>query len=174
MIRETCIVIFSVVICIAQTADNSKKLAIESNRYCTSTAATIPNPQMIIDKVNQACTIIESVGTKAYPKFKGKGSDFIFAGTYIWINDLNGKILMHPVRPDMENQVMIGLTDCNGKLFLFEAITLAKKNGNGWVDYSWKKPNSKKQYTKLIYIKKSVCNGTPVVVACSIDDVSVQ
>jgi signal transduction histidine kinase len=174
MIRETCIVIFSVVICLAQTAGNSNKLAIESNRYCTSTAAVKATPQMIIDKVNQACAMIEKVGTRAFPKFKGKGSDFIFAGTYIWINDLNGKILMHPVRPDMENQMMIGLTDYNGKLFLLEAITLAKNNGNGWVDYSWKKPNSKKQYTKLIYARKSVCNGTPVVVACSIDDITAK
>lgn len=174
MIRETCIVIFSVVICFAQKAGNSNKLAIESNRYCTSTSVVKPTPQMVIDKVNQACTTIEKEGTRAFPKFKGKGSEFIFAGTYIWINDLNGKILMHPVRPNMENQTMIGLTDYNGKRFLLEMISLAKNKGNGWVDYSWKKPDSKKQYTKLVYIKKSFCNGTPVVVACSIDDVTVQ
>jgi cytochrome c len=174
MVRVACIVIFSVVICFSQTAENSNKLAIESNRYCTFTAAIKPTPQMIIEKVNQACIMIENEGTRAFPKFKGKGSYFIFAGTYIWINDLNGKILMHPVRPDMENQIMIGLTDYNGKLFLSEMISMAKNKGNGWVDYSWKKLNTKKQYTKLVYVKKVICNGTPVVVACSIEDGAVQ
>lgn len=173
MIRETCIVIFSVTICFSQSA-NSNQLSLESNRYCTSTATTKQTPQMIIDKVNQACDLIEKEGTSAFLKFKGNGSDFIFAGTYIWINDFNGKILMHPVRPDMENQIMIGLTDYNGKLFLSEMITLAKEKGSGWVDYSWKRSVSKEQYTKLVYVKKCFCDGAPVVVACSMDDVTVQ
>jgi signal transduction histidine kinase len=162
-----------VTICFSQST-NSSKLALESNRYCSSTATTKQTPQMIIDKVNQACNLIENEGTSAFPKFKGNGSDFIFAGTYIWINDFNGKILMHPVRPDMENQIMIGLTDYNGKLFLSEMISLAKEKGDGWVDYSWKKSDSNKQYTKLVYIKKCFCDGSPVVVACSMDDITVQ
>jgi cytochrome c len=173
MIRETCILIFSVVICFSQSA-NTNRLAVESNRYCTSTATTKQTPQMIIDKVNQACDLIEIEGTTALSKFKGNGSDFIFAGTYIWITDYNGKILMHPVRPDMENQIMIGLTDYNGKLFLSEMISMAKEKGDGWVDYSWKKPDSKQLYRKFVYVKKSFCDGTQVVVACSMDDVTEQ
>lgn len=174
MIRETCIMIFSAVICFGKSVDYTYKTAKESEKYCASTAVVKPTPQMIIYKVNLACKLVQKEGTRAFSKFKGKGSNYIFAGTYLWINDLNGKMLMHPITPRMENHDVLGLKDANGKQFIKEMINIAKKKGEGWVDYTWNKPNSQAPSLKLNYVKMSYCNGVPVIIGCSIDDRSVQ
>jgi signal transduction histidine kinase len=158
----------------AQVSDAAKKLAQETETYCASTASTKPTPEMIIAKVDEACSLLEKEGTKAFPKFKGKSSKFIFAGTYIWINDMNGKMLMHPIKPAMEGQDLIGLKDSNGKRFFVDMIAVAKEKGNGWVDYLWPKPGSTDRSTKVSYVKKVTCNGTEVVVGCGVYDMTIE
>ncbi len=172
MLRVTCIMIFSAVICFGQVNNSSKKLAKESKFYCISTSVVKPTAQMIIDKVNEACAVINKEGKRSFSKFKGWNSKFIFSGTYVWVNDMNGKVLMHPISPVMENHSLIGLKDSNGKYFLSEMISIAKDRENGWVAYSWKNPSSNKKLLKITYVKKCLCNGVPVVVGCSVDDVA--
>lgn len=129
---------------------------------------------MVVDRVTEACQLVEKEGIRAFQKFRGKGSKFIFAGTYLWVNDLRGKVLMHPLKPGMENHNCIALTDSNGKHFILEMINIAKERGDGWVDYTWIMPHTYEQFLKLTYVKKCVCNGTEVFIGCSIDDRSVQ
>jgi signal transduction histidine kinase len=164
--------ICSAVICFGQTNDASKKLAKESKFYCISTSVVKPTAPVIIEKVNEACAVINKEGEKSFSKFKGWNSKFIFSGTYLWINDMNGKVLMHPLSPVMENHSLIGLKDLNGKHFFSEMISLAKERENGWVAYYWKNTSSEKKSLKLSYVKKCLCNGVPVVVGCSVDDVA--
>jgi signal transduction histidine kinase len=166
-------ILSSTLICYGQVSDAAKKLAQESETFCASTASTKPTPEMIISKVNEACVLVEKEGTKSFSKFKGKNSTFIFAGTYIWINDLNGKMLMHPIKPGMEGQDLIGLKDSNGKRFFVDMITIAKEKGSGWVDYLWPKPGSSERSTKVSYVKKTTCNGLELVVGCGVYDMTI-
>jgi signal transduction histidine kinase len=174
MIKEAVIVMFVITLCFGQVTESTKKLAQESEIFCASTASTKPTPQMLMDKVTEGCKLIEKEGKKAFSKFKGKGSNFIFAGTYIWINDLDGKMLMHPIKPGMENQPMIGLKDSNGKRFFVDMIAIAKEKGDGWVDYLWPKPGSTERSMKVSYVKKSVCDGVPVIVCCGVYDMTME
>jgi cytochrome c len=164
----------SVIICHGQVSDAAKKLALESESYCASTASTKPTADMVIAKVTEACALVEKEGTKSFAKFKGKNSKFIFAGTYIWINDLNGKMLMHPIKPAMEGQDLIGLKDSNGKRFFVDMIATVKEKGSGWVDYLWPKPGSTERSTKVSYVKKVICDGTEVLLGCGVYDITID
>ncbi len=56
---------------------------------------------------------------------------------YYWINDLFPRIVMHPYRPDIEGRDVSDEEDPNGKLLFVEMATLARRQGEGFVDYFW-------------------------------------
>lgn len=102
------------------------ELAKESEDSCLASASTKPTPQMVMDKVNKAAVLLQKEGKAAYPKFKGKDSEFIFAGTYMVIPDLSGRVVMHPLKYKMEGQNYVDLKDSNGKLFFIAINETAK------------------------------------------------
>ena len=68
---------------------------------CAASAKNKPTFALIKAEVDKACALLEKEGTAAFPKFKGKESEFIFCGTYIWVHDLKGVMRMHPALPQM-------------------------------------------------------------------------
>ena len=148
-----------------------EELAAESEAYTKSTAKTTPTmPETIVAKVNEACALLSVEGQAAYPKFKGKGSPFLYEGTYIWIHAMSdGTMLMHPIKYKMEGKNLIGLKDKNGKRFFVTMNNLAAKKGQGWVEYMWPVPGSKKLVRKVSFIKKcTLPDGTDVVIGSGI------
>ena len=149
--------------------DEREKLATETEAYCKSTAKEQPTkPGTVIEKVDEACKLIEQEGPAAFPKFKGNGSPFIFEGTYIWIHTLNGAImLMHPIKYKMEGNQYVDLQDKSGKRFFAIMNDLVKEKGAGWVDYLWPVPGSKEIQRKISYVKLcKMPDGTTVVLGC--------
>lgn len=161
---------FQVAVVLAQKAP--EELAKESEEFCMSTASTKPTPAMIIEKVNKAAALLEKEGKAAFPKFKGKDSEFIFAGTYIWIHDETGLMRMHPIKYKMEGQNYIDLKDSNGKLFFVSMNELAKAKGSGWVEYMWPKPGEKNISKKISYVKLVKVDGEAMVVGCGVYDMN--
>ena len=94
--------LFSAIPALAQMPPD--ELAKESEAACVASASTKATPQMIMDKVEKATALLQKEGKAAFPKFKGKDSEFIFAGTYVWIHDLSGFMRVHPVKYKMEGQ----------------------------------------------------------------------
>ena len=72
---------------------------------------------------------------------------------YFWINDLAPKMIMHPIKPEMDGKDLSGNKDPDGKLIFVEMAKTAKSNGAGYVDYMWPKPNSTKPVPKLSYVR---------------------
>lgn len=72
---------------------------------------------------------------------------------YFWINDTTPKMLMHPIKPEMEQQDLSQTKDPNGKLLFLEMITACQKDGGGFVDYLWPKPGKDKPAPKTSYVK---------------------
>ncbi len=152
--------------------NNPEELAKESEEFCLSTASTKPTPSMIIEKVNKAAALLEKEGKAAFPKFKGKESEFIFAGTYIWIHDEGAVMRMHPIKYKMEGQNYIDLKDSNGKLFFTAMNEVAKAKGAGWVEYMWPKPGEKTPARKVSYVKLVKVDGEPMIMGCGVYDMS--
>ncbi|MFZ0928034.1 MAG: cache domain-containing protein [Syntrophobacteraceae bacterium] len=148
-----------------------EELAKESQEACVASASTKPTPQMVINKVEEAAALLQKEGKAAFPKFQGKDSEFIFAGTYIIITDLAGTMRMHPIMYKMVGKNVIDTKDSNGKLIQVAYNEVAKTKGAGWVDYMWPKPGEKTGSLKVTYVKLVKVEGDDLIVACGIWDV---
>ena len=73
------------------------ELAKASEARAVATSADPLTVELIEKKVNEACDLLGQKGEAAFPEFQGSDSNFIFAGTYIWIHDQAGIMRMHPI-----------------------------------------------------------------------------
>ncbi|MDD2467547.1 MAG: cache domain-containing protein [Desulfobulbus sp.] len=148
-----------------------EQLAAESEAYVkTTTKETPTTPETIVAKVDEACNLLKVEGPAAFPKFKGKGSPFLFEGTYIWIHSLKEtKMLMHPIKFKMEGKELIGLKDQKGKRFFVSMNNVVNEAGQGWVEYFWPIPGSKDIVRKVSYVKKcTMPDNVDVVIGCGL------
>ena len=72
---------------------------------------------------------------------------------YFWINDLDNKMIMHPINAKLENTDLSTLKDATGKHFFVEFIRVVKSEGAGYVDYMWPKPGSDVPVGKISYVQ---------------------
>ena len=148
-----------------------EELATESEEYVKSTIKPTPTmPATIVAKVEEACALLAKEGPASFPKFKGKGSNFLFEGTYIWIHSLKEtKMLVHPIKYKMEGNELIGLKDQKGKRFFVAMNNVVNEKGAGWVEYFWPVPGSSDIVRKISYVKKcTMSDGTDVVIGAGI------
>ena len=91
-----------------------------------------------VTKCKKAASLIESMGFDAARELlQSQDGEFRWKNTYVFIMDLNGTILTHPVKPTLVGQAMLDLRDANGKMFIAEVLDVARNNGDGWVEYMW-------------------------------------
>jgi methyl-accepting chemotaxis protein len=93
---------------------------------------------------------------------------------YFWINDLNGLMVMHPIKPDMNGTKLDQLKDKNGKYFFVEFNNMVKAQGAGFVDYLWPKPGSDEGVPKISYVKGFEPWGWVIGSGIYIDDVDAK
>ncbi len=71
---------------------------------------------------------------------------------YFWINDLQARIVLHPVKPELQGQDGSAIKDPGG-FALFKAFAdTARTQGKGFVSYQWPKPGSDKPVDKVSYV----------------------
>ena len=73
---------------------------------------------------------------------------------YVFAYDLKGTVIADPFRPSLRGKNVVREKDSKGKLFRKEIIEKAKTKGEGWVEYTYIKPPTKKEKFKTIYFKK--------------------
>ncbi|WP_353116949.1 cache domain-containing protein [Nitratidesulfovibrio sp.] len=74
-------------------------------------------------------------------------------GNYVWVNDLDTVVLMHPVSPQLEGKGQHSLRDAHGKAMFDEFVAVARGKGEGMVDYMWPKPGQTNAQVKVSYVK---------------------
>ncbi len=72
---------------------------------------------------------------------------------YFWINDFDTKIIMHPMKPELDGKVQSDVKDPNGVFLFREFVRVVKEQGAGLVNYSWPKPGAQAPQPKLSYVK---------------------
>jgi len=94
---------------------------------------------------------------------------------YIFISDLNNRLVAHPLRPENEGKDMTDFKDADGK-HMYQDFTAAAKNekGGGFVDYRQIKPNEKDPLPKLSYVQLFKPWGWVVGTGIYIDSVDVE
>ncbi len=75
---------------------------------------------------------------------------------YFWINDLQGRMLMHPTNPQLEGQILTNMRDADGKLIFVEFIAMCLEKGGGFVNYLWPNPTGQapEPKTSLVQLYK--------------------
>ena len=72
---------------------------------------------------------------------------------YFWINDLDCKIITHPIKPKLNGKNLKDLKDPKGKYLFAEFVRVCKESGEGYVDYYWSKPGSEEPVEKLSFVQ---------------------
>uniref|UniRef100_A0A831UBC5 Methyl-accepting chemotaxis protein n=1 Tax=Geobacter metallireducens TaxID=28232 RepID=A0A831UBC5_GEOME len=72
---------------------------------------------------------------------------------YFWINDLGPKMVMHPIKPELDGKDLSGNKDPRGKLLFMEFVKVCKEKGAGFVDYLWPMPGKSDPVPKVSYVK---------------------
>jgi len=72
---------------------------------------------------------------------------------YFWINDMHPRMVMHPIKPELDGKDLSENKDPNGQ-YLFRAfVAKVRENGKGFVAYQWPKPGSDKPVDKISYVQ---------------------
>ncbi|MCP3952085.1 MAG: methyl-accepting chemotaxis protein, partial [Desulfobacterales bacterium] len=73
---------------------------------------------------------------------------------YLWINDMQPAMVMHPIKPALDGKDLSGFKDPNGKHLFVEMTKVCRENGEGFVEYMWPKPGHDKPLPKLSFVKR--------------------
>ena len=97
-------------------------------------------------------------GTLTEPQAKEQAMQAIrglrYSGSeYFWINDMQPRMLMHPISPALENKDLSSNKDATGKQLFVAFVDTVKADGAGFVNYLWAKPGSDKPVPKVSYVK---------------------
>jgi methyl-accepting chemotaxis protein len=72
---------------------------------------------------------------------------------YFWVNDLEPKMIMHPVNKELDGKNLSDFRDPYGKPLFIAFVDEVKGNGAGFVNYFWPKPGEKKPLPTISYVK---------------------
>ncbi len=72
---------------------------------------------------------------------------------YFWINDMTPRMIMHPMKPQLNGKDLSGVKDPDGKYLFMEMVKVCQKDGAGFVDYMWPKPGADEPQPKISYVK---------------------
>ena len=105
--------------------------------------------------VEKAIKLIEAEGKdKAIKTVNTPGSGFVDRDLYVVFVDMSGTTVAHASNQAMVGKAMINVKDPDGKQFVKEMVDAAQAKGEGWVDYKWPNPQTKKVEQKSSYFKK--------------------
>ena len=72
---------------------------------------------------------------------------------YIWINDLQPRMVMHPYKPELNGKDLTDVKDPSGKPIFLEFVKAAKEKNGGFVNYLWPKAGESEPVDKVSYVK---------------------
>ncbi|MDQ1832713.1 methyl-accepting chemotaxis protein [Massilia scottii] len=72
---------------------------------------------------------------------------------YFWVQDQTPVVLMHPIKPALDNTNVSASKDATGKHLFVEFVDTVKANGAGFVFYMWPKPGSEHPVQKVSYVQ---------------------
>lgn len=108
----------------------------------------------VISKCHGAAKMVLDSGIDAAKLVIGdKKGPFVWKDTYVFLMNLDGKMLAHPIKPELtQRDNLIQVKDTAGKPLFLEFVELANSKGKGWVNYMWPKPGQEEPAPKSSYI----------------------
>lgn len=121
----------------------------------SATAASNGTADEAQSMASKAVKLIAADGNeKAYAAFNDPAGGYVDRDLYVFVVDLKGTVLAHGTNKGLIGKSLFNLKDANGKAFIQEMVAVASDKSEGWVDYSWPNPVSKKVEGKSTFVKK--------------------
>lgn len=116
-------------------------------------------PQLVPDDakrwVEKAIAFYRANGKgAALTEFSSHRGRFIRDGQYVYVLDVNGTMLAHPVNTKYVGKDFYRIQDSDGKDFIKEIVDTANNGGSGWAEYKWFNPANKMVQTKIVYFQR--------------------
>ncbi|MBR0778527.1 cache domain-containing protein [Bradyrhizobium diazoefficiens] len=92
---------------------------------------------------------------------------------YFWVNDMAPKMIMHPIKPELDGKDLSGMKDPEGNALFVGFVDVVKKQGAGFYSYLWPKPGFDKPVAKISYVKGFAPWGWIIGTGIYLDDVDV-
>jgi signal transduction histidine kinase len=136
-------------------------------------AAAAPNKMKataLMTLVDEASTLLQEQGEKAFAAFRTKGSKWFHDETYFFIWTLDGVRVLHAMDPSIEGYDVSNLKDASGRPIGNMMLDVAASgNGAGWVHYMYPEPGSIFPSWKSSYVKRvTFPDGKRYLVGCGI------
>ena len=105
-------------------------------------------------KCREAAALINSKGLEAaIEKLSDQNGPFVWKDSYVFLMNLDGKMLAHPFMPELtKRDHVLLMTDPTDKALFVHFVNLARTKGEGWVEYMWPKPGKSTPQKKITYI----------------------
>jgi methyl-accepting chemotaxis protein len=95
-----------------------------------------------------------------------------YGGTeYFWVNDMAPRVVMHPIKRELDGKDVSDYRDPNGKALFVAFVDQVRRQGEGFVDYMWPKPGFSQPVPKISYVKGYAPWGWVVGSGIYLDDV---
>ena len=108
-----------------------------------------------VAKTKESAAMVKDKGLDAtIAEINKKDGKFVWKDTYVFLMDLEGRMLAHPMSPALIGKNVLDMKDKGepGKFLFKEFVTVAKGKGDGWVDYMWTNPGDPKPRKKVTFI----------------------
>lgn len=133
-------------------------------------------PELCKAKAKAAAELLLAEGDAALEKIKDPNGEFRFAdgAGYIWVHNLDGLMVMHPIKPSLDGKGILDMRDVNG-VYLFAAMNeIVEDYGEGWVPYAWPKPGESGSSPKVSYVVLAKHGGKDYVAGAGMYDVTAK
>jgi methyl-accepting chemotaxis protein len=91
---------------------------------------------------------------------------------YLFVLDTDYRMLIQPLKPELEGKVVSDVEDANGVRVLYELVEMAKRDGWNYLEYLWPKPGKPKPVEKLSTSQLYTPWGWVIGTGVYMDDVS--
>jgi cytochrome c len=106
--------------------------------------------------LDKAIAHVDAVGKdKAFADFSRRDGGFVDRDLYVYCLDMKGTNLAHGANPALVGENMTNLLDADGVHVISDMIRVVQTSGEGWVDYKWPNPVTKKIEPKSALVRKA-------------------
>jgi signal transduction histidine kinase len=110
--------------------------------------------KLLVEYVGKAAALLTEKGEGAFQDFSRESERLDRGNRYLFVYDLNGKCLFHPVERELVGRDLLDFKDLDGKPVIRHIIEAATREypSGGWVHYLWSEPGSLAPLWKTSYV----------------------
>lgn len=118
-------------------------------------ASRFNSREACVELVQRAVAEVTRRGpSAAAAKFNDREAGFHKRDLFVVLSDFRGFLLAHGGEPTLIGTDTFELTDAKGFFYVKAAITVARDQGNGWIDYEVRNPATGRASLKSTYLEK--------------------